>query len=135
MVDAICGPFKSCDCEDGAAIDDADDCDDAMRPIVEAAAANAADLALRYHPECVGRVNRYFNELDCDAADEINEDDVAAALYDVSLCKLVVRQGLPRPAVRADRRGRASRLPIGDTWRARSVLRRDPVPPLPPQAR
>ena len=114
VVDAICGPFKSCDCEDGAAIDDADDCDDAMRPIVEAAAANAADLALRYHGECVARVNRYFDELDCDASDEVDEDDVAAALYEVSLCKLVSGQGSRgQPCELIG--GPSFELPIGDT--------------------
>jgi hypothetical protein len=93
IVTAICGPFIACDCEDTSTLDENDDCDEATFPIVHAAVANAADLALRWHSECLSRFNAYAALLACDSYDEVDPDAVAKAAFDLERCKLVAGRG------------------------------------------
>lgn len=93
VVKAICTPFAACDCEESSAIEENDDCDEATFPIVHGAMANAADLALRYHSECLGRFNAYTKLLGCDAPDELEEEALDEALFDLERCKFVAGTG------------------------------------------
>lgn len=93
VVASICGPFVACDCEDSSTLEENDDCDEATFPIVHAALANAADLALRWHPECLARFDEYARLLACDAPDELDEEALEKAEFDLERCKLVAGTG------------------------------------------
>jgi hypothetical protein len=93
VVTAICGPFAACDCEESSSLEENADCDDATFPIVHAAVANAADLALRWHSECLSRFNAYATLLACDSPDEVDADALAKAQFDLQRCKLVAGTG------------------------------------------
>ena len=94
LVEAVCGPFVACDCEDGSALEDNDDCDDATRPTIEAAVHNAADLGLRYHSSCLARFVDYEKTLGCDAVDELDEEEVEEAFDRAMRCKMLTGRGV-----------------------------------------
>lgn len=91
VVDTVCAAFVNCDCATGTNLENNTDCNSAILPSMEAAMANAQDLGLRYHANCLSRVEDYIKLLQCKAPDEVDfqEEDLRQALYDVEHCKLL----------------------------------------------
>ena len=93
LVEALCGPFVQCDCENASALEDNSDCAEATRPFLEAAVHNAADLGLRFHSSCLTAFVDYEVALGCDAPDELDEEEIERAYARVQRCKMLTGRG------------------------------------------
>ena len=73
VVQVVCEAYTSCDCDDEVTVLDNDlECPVALQPVVEAAMANAADLDLRYHGECLSKYRSYLDIVACNTPFEVD---------------------------------------------------------------
>ncbi|HWB79507.1 MAG TPA: hypothetical protein VG755_31310 [Nannocystaceae bacterium] len=108
----VCDAFSSCDCKSG--LREPDDCKDAVTPALAHAISQGELLGLRYYSECLGKTQKYIDELGCKKANQVaDDDDLQLLLYEARACKLLAGDAGPGDACTAA--GELGFLTIGDS--------------------